>query len=181
MLYGKGINDDGKIWLNGKNIKSYAVWHGMIKRCYDNSNSEWTVCEEWLYFSNFKKWFDKNYPLELEGAGIKIDFDRNLLKKNNIYSPNTCIFLPKRIRLFISHKNINNTSGYTGVYWNKKNKKWCSRICDFNTHKRINLGYFDDVEDAHKEYSQARRVESEKAKEYLKELGYKKEIIEKIN
>lgn len=40
-------------------------------------------------------------------------------------------------------KNSNNTSGVTGVVWNKRASKWMARI-GFNG-KTINLGYFDDL------------------------------------
>jgi hypothetical protein len=40
----------------------------------------------------------------------------------------------------------NNTSGKVGVHWNKQNQKWCAMI-GFN-HNHINLGYFDNYEDA---------------------------------
>jgi len=40
----------------------------------------------------------------------------------------------------------NNTSGVTGVYWNRRRSKWHSRIQVFR--KPINLGYYDRFEDA---------------------------------
>lgn len=42
--------------------------------------------------------------------------------------------------------SVNNTSGFTGVHWDKSRKKWCSRI---NVNKeRIILGFFDDKDKA---------------------------------
>lgn len=43
-------------------------------------------------------------------------------------------------------KNINNTSGYKGVFWHKKIKKWQSRIV--KKYKPIHLGYFNSKEEA---------------------------------
>lgn len=40
----------------------------------------------------------------------------------------------------------NNTSGVTGVHWDKLNKKWKAQI-GYN-YKRIQLGSFDNFEDA---------------------------------
>lgn len=42
--------------------------------------------------------------------------------------------------------NKNNTSGYKGVYWNKKEQKWIAKIGFKN--KTITLGRFDDIKDA---------------------------------
>ena len=39
-----------------------------------------------------------------------------------------------------------NTSGYKGVSWKKKNKKWGVKICFQN--KQVHLGYFESLEDA---------------------------------
>ena len=58
----------------------------------------------------------------------------------------------------------NNTSGYTGVWYNKNRNKWVAEI-KVNKKKK-HLGYFDDKESAHIAY--------EKAKDkYFGEFGYK--------
>lgn len=43
----------------------------------------------------------------------------------------------------------NNTSGYRGVTWNKGVEKWHARI---GAGGKIDLGYFDDIEEASKAY-----------------------------
>lgn len=40
----------------------------------------------------------------------------------------------------------NNTSGYTGVRWSKRDKKWTATITA--NHKVISLGYYNDIQDA---------------------------------
>lgn len=52
-----------------------------------------TVCDEWLYFSNFKKWFDENY---IEGFQLDKDI---IIRGNKVYSPQTCCFVPKEINI----------------------------------------------------------------------------------
>jgi len=55
-----------------------------------------------------------------------------------------------------------NTSSIKGVYWNKKMKKWHTRIMINN--KNIHLGYFDNLDDA----KNARQINaSELFKEFL--------------
>ena len=48
--------------------------------------------------------------------------------------------------------DIRNKSGYTGITYNKKTNKWIAQIG--GTRKRVNLGYFDNLEDA----VEARRI-----------------------
>lgn len=183
------VNDyDGNVWINGKIIKSYSVWRDMLRRCYDPKYQQkyptyvdCTVCDEWLYFSKFKRWFDENYPYHLEEQGIKLNIDKDLLSNGGkVYSPDTCVFLPRDVNLFMSTRYSNNTSGHTGVCWSKLSKKWHVRINEFDSNKRNNIGYFTNIEDAKDAYLKAREIEAEKCKEYLKELGYNKIIIEKI-
>lgn len=40
-------------------------------------------------------------------------------------------------------KNINNTSGHTGVYWIGRRSKWMARVCVDG--KSIYLGYYEDI------------------------------------
>ena len=44
-------------------------------------------------------------------------------------------------------KHLKSTSKYTGVYWNKTNKKWFSKI--YLNGKNIHLGQFEDEYEAH--------------------------------
>lgn len=47
-----------------------------------------------------------------------------------------------------------NTSGFPGVTWHKRIKKWQARIGKGT--KRVHLGYWDDVKDAANAYSKAK-------------------------
>jgi len=47
-------------------------------------------------------------------------------------------------------KQRNNTSGYKGVTWSNKSKKWQTQIC--HAKQRIHIGVFEKVEDAYKAY-----------------------------
>lgn len=74
---------------------SYKVWSTMLQRCYSPkchikhlSYIGCSVCEDWLLFSNFKKWHDENY---IEGFSLDKDI---LVEGNKIYSPNTCRYVP---------------------------------------------------------------------------------------
>lgn len=62
-----------------------------------------------------------------------------------------------------SKLNKNNTSGYTGVSWDKKEQQWAASITV--DYKKIHLGYFDDIQEAIK----VRRNAEDK---YFGEYGY---------
>lgn len=102
LIYGVGINDyDGFVRSKGKTLHSYQVWKGMLRRCYDYNEKSYKtyggvgvyVCNEWLSFSKFKEWFDKNYikgcDLDKDSLGV-VDFDGN-----RYYSPESCCFLSR--------------------------------------------------------------------------------------
>ena len=95
-----------------KDKESYKCWYHMIRRCYENKDTSYkdcSVCEEWLCYANFEKWYEDNY---WECGSETMHLDKDILKHGNrIYSPNNCIFVPKDINmLFVKQKNkrINN-------------------------------------------------------------------------
>ena len=189
LSYGVGINDfEGQVNINGKKIKSYQVWKNMLARCYSEKihNKRPTyigclVCDEWLYFSNFKKWFDENYRWDLDEKGLRPCLDKDLLVEGNkMYSPETCIFIPNKVNGFLTNKQLNNVSGYAGIGFFKISNKWRVQIKDFTTNKNKHIGLFDDIEVATKAYNRARTLEVEKCREYMKNLGYDDKIISKI-
>lgn len=51
------------------------------------------------------------------------------------------------------NKQQNNTSGYKGVYWDKKNNKWKAQIK--NSGKQISLGRYENILDAAMAYNNA--------------------------
>lgn len=190
LVCGVGINDyDGKININGQDIKSYKTWRDILNRCYNEKErgkyptyQNVVVCDEWFYFSNFKKWYDENYRWDLVAMGIRLDLDKDLLSGDSkIYSPKTCCFIPHKINGFMTNKRSSNTSGYTGVSWNKKSNKWQVRIRRFIDGKLVNLGSYVNIEDANKMYVKERKIQSLQAKELMKSLGYNKQIIDNIN
>lgn len=102
LVRGKGKNDyDGILTVDGKIIKSYTTWDNMLMRCYSSEYQKkkpsyvgCSVCDEWLNFSEFKKWFDENY---VEGWQL----DKDLIDiENKMYSPSTCVFVPGWLNSF---------------------------------------------------------------------------------
>lgn len=93
----------------------------MLSRCYTrrkgasaNTYIDCYVCDEWLIFSNFKKWFDEHY---VEGWHLDKDI---LVKGNKVYSPETCCFVPISINVIVKgtqfHKTLCGVRPYKGGY-----------------------------------------------------------------
>lgn len=165
------------IYKNSTHRKISTVWRSIILRCTSITNGKYptyknvTVCEEWHNFQNFARWYEDNYP-SIEN--IRFELDKDLLqqdKEYKVYSPNTCVFLPHNVNSFLANKKSNNTSGVIGVYWHKLFKKWVSSIRSFNDNETIRE-YFDDKYLAENSYTYARKIKSEKVKDYLLELDY---------
>lgn len=155
IICGVGINDyHGRVRENGKLLDSYSHWVGMIKRCYNESElkghlsySDCSVCKDWLYFSNFKKWFDDKENGYREGYHLDKDI---LIPNNRVYSPQTCCFVPHEINVMLR----NSISGKTlpiGVY--KNHKKFSA------SYNNKVLGLFDTPEEALSAYASRKEAE----------------------
>ena len=92
-VWGIGIIGEEK-YIHG--TKSYNTWKSFLERCYDDkykskhpTYNECTVCNEWLYYPNFKKWFDENY-YEIDGERMELDKDilvlGNIIYKSSYYN-----------------------------------------------------------------------------------------------
>ena len=124
--------------------KSYGTWEGMLQRC-NNPNSEGypdyggrgiTVCKRWLSFEDFFT----DMGERPEGTSLdRIDVNGNYCKEN-------CRWADASVQGFNQRKSTNNTSGRTGVSWNKQKLKWDAYI--MKDRKKINLGRFEKKEDA---------------------------------
>lgn len=155
LVHGVGINDSDS-FVNkesGWRCPAYTKWKDMLKRCYSEkyisknpSYAEASVCDEWLTFSNFKKWlcsFDGWEHLEV---------DKDLLYRGNkVYSPTTCILVPHRINTLLIDKTKRG-SYPLGVckHSSERNRPFFMRI---NKGGKILYGsYFADPLKAHAEW-----------------------------
>lgn len=131
---------------NGKIMKEYKIWAGMIERCFCKRNyHRWETykdkecCEEWLYYENFYEWLHSQENFDKWLNGSKWCLDKDILSKGNkIYSPDTCCLVPSYVNtLFIKGDkmrgqfpigvvrrrnkysasiSINHNSKYLGIY-----------------------------------------------------------------
>ena len=112
-VYGIGYHGEGeyKVSINQKHTFQYNLWYDMLKRCYSKDYIEkhptykdCEACDEWHNFQNFAKWVDDNY-YEVEDC-YRMELEKDILVKGNkLYSPNTCVFIPRILNtLFIYQK-----------------------------------------------------------------------------
>lgn len=127
--------------------RAYRVWENILDRCYNDKAKKrmptydgCTMCEEWLMFSNFLKWFEENIK---EGQHIDKDI---LFKGNKVYSPETCCSVPKAINSMMAscHSRGNRTLP-VGVY--KSGNKYVSFI-SFSDSTQKYLGIFATAQEA---------------------------------
>ena len=109
LVFGVGVNDLGyrvhvMEWVTengGKRTRKtvfkcpyYAAWASMLERCYSEKYLEshptyigTSVCSEWLYASEFKKWMEQQ-----DWSGKCLDKDI-IVPGSRLYSPETCAFV----------------------------------------------------------------------------------------
>jgi len=145
MVYGKGYLENSKVKdKNNKKKKSYETWRGMFKRCYKPRGSEikayknCSVCDEWLCFDVFEKWYNENY-YEVDNEIMNLDKDI-LIKNNKTYSPNTCIFVPQSINKLFLRESKSRGDCLIGVSKIKRNSNGdYSYRYKIATNKKLNL------------------------------------------
>ncbi len=125
----------------------YKTWTGVIHRCNNPKNSSYkdyggrgiTVCDEWLDVRNFIEWAEATHP-NIEGMSLdRIDNDKG-------YSPDNCRWANKTLQGVNQRIQKNNTSGFVGINWNKKNSNW-KAVIGINT-KKVKIGSFLTKEEA---------------------------------
>ena len=123
--------------------KFYGTWRQMVQRCTNPKHKNYgdyaergiTVCEEWLDIKNFIAWAESTHPNEGGYTLDRIDNDKG-------YSPENCRWADKTTQVINQRMKKNNTSGYVGVIWHIRDKRWVVNIKI--SKKLINLGSFKD-------------------------------------
>lgn len=162
---------------NGKNTRVYKTWKNMLQRCYDSKYHEekptyinCSVSEEFHNFQNFGEWDEYNF-YQIEGQQMCLDKDI-LVKHNKLYSPDTCIYVPKTINsLFVKRQNDRGKSAI-GTFCDKNGKYivHCSLINPKNRKsKNEYLGTYDSQEKAFEIYKYYKEKNIKQVADYFKD------------
>lgn len=161
LVSGVGINDyNGSISVDGKELRSYQTWRNMIARCYcENTRNKYKtyenceVCDEWKYFSNFKRWYDEN-------CIVGYDLDKDLLiPDNKLYSPETCLFVPHRLNTLFRELGRKKECRMTGVSFSKKSKSKIYRASARVNEKFRTIGIYQTEQEAHEAFVKEKHKE----------------------
>lgn len=155
LVYGAGVNDADYTVVpekNGKRVSCqfYQTWRSMLKRCYSSrlharhpTYIGCTVCDEWLIFSNFKRWMSTQ-----DWQGKQLDKDL-LTRGNKLYSPKTCAFVDGMTNSFTEDCGAVRGEWPIGVSFYKKLGKFQAKCRNPFTKKPEHLGYFACQNQAH--------------------------------
>ena len=145
--------------------KKWQLWNNMKTRCYNPNYhqtrpgyADCTICDEWLDDKKrFYGWADRNFYM-IEGEPT-VELDKDILVRGNkLYSPDTCIFVPKRINDLFTHVNGYTDNGLpTGVVYSKKTGKYMAVISI--DRKRTPLGFFETPEEEFAKYKRHKEAE----------------------
>lgn len=107
----------------------YHIWINIKTRCYYENAASYPnygkrgikMCDEWKNsFVSFKSWAIENgYSDNLTIDRINVDGD---------YCPDNCRWVTLSVQEFNKRISNRNTSGHTGVSFNKKERKWIAYI-----------------------------------------------------
>ena len=137
--------------------RAYGVWNGIKTRCYNPKDKYYKnyggagvrVCDEWLEFENFYKWYMDNY-YTVEGEYMAVDKDI-LGGDAKLYLPDTCIIVPFRINGLFVHKDNGKMRGLQKV---GKRYQVKVRVDGTNTY----CGTYDTVEKASEVYRKCKEA-----------------------
>lgn len=165
LVCGVGVNDADYVvqrketvgYVDGKQKQKrvwvcayYRAWKSMVERCYSTKLQEkyptykgCSVSEEWLTFSNFKAWMEKQ-----DWEGNQLDKDL-LIEGNKLYSPETCVFVSPMVNKFVNARGASRGKWQIGVYWDKNAGKFMTQCGNPFSGGQEYLGLFTCEEEAH--------------------------------
>lgn len=156
-ILGVGYLGVGKYRCSNKGIltREYIAWASAMNRCYSEKYQnkfpkykDCTVCEEWHNFQNFAEWYTRQV-----GYDYGYDLDKDLLVMGNrVYSPKTCVIIPKEINNFLLLRKGDRGKYPLGVSFCKAKKQYTA-YCSEKSSRNL-IGYYNTPVEAHKAYKE---------------------------
>ena len=165
LVFGVGVNDlpyrtqvyEEVSKNGGKRIrkavflcKYYAAWRDMLRRCNSKklleihpSYSGTSVCSEWLYASEFKKWMEQQ---DWDGKSLDKDI---IAPGSKLYSPETCAFVLPATNTFVVANDARRGDYPIGVSLYKRTGKYQAQCRNPFSEERGYLGLFSTPKEAH--------------------------------
>ena len=158
LVRGVGINDSPYLTtyfhpVTGKQTTCpyYTRWCAMLQRCYSHKYQAkystyigYSVDPDWLLFSTFKLWMEKQ---PWQGNQLDKDIIDGQLK---YYSPDTCRFIPPELNSLLGAKVATRGQYPQGVCLHKPTGKYMAS-CRVNG-KPNSLGYYHTVNESRAAY-----------------------------
>lgn len=128
----------------------YQTWKSMLERCFSTKFQErnqtykgCSVSEEWLTFSNFRSWMEKQ-----DWEARQLDKDL-LFEGNKVYSAGTCVFVTQALNSFTIDRGAARGEWSLGVDWYKARQKFRANCHNPFAKKLEYLGLFTTEQQAH--------------------------------
>lgn len=169
LCYGQGIYEPLKYrgYIKGKVTREYKIWLNMLRRCYckkeqarNPTYTECTISENFKNFQYFSEWCNQQAEFKNEDWCLDKDI---LVTGNNVYSEDTCCFVPNAINVAFIWCKPDRGDCLVGVHFSKVYGKYIATIRRFGV--KTTLGYFNNQDAAHETYKKAKEA-------YIKELAY---------
>lgn len=136
----------------------YVLWTSIMRRCYSPvflaKNPSYlgyeVVVVEWHNFYCFKLWA-KNYRNVMGFLSGNLELDKDLLGGGKLYSPASCVFIPKKINGLFNNRGGDGVLPL-GVHFNAHRQGYVAQISNQGT--REYLGIHKTPESAHRAWQQ---------------------------
>jgi hypothetical protein len=130
-VYGVGINDAD---YTVNKCKIYKLWRHYLCEQYRDGHPKRPgagFCQEWLRFSNFKAWLERQ-----DWVG-KFLYSGLLVPGETVHSPATSCFISKQLSEFLGRPARHRTPLPTGVTWNYRHRRFLVHVYEGGRSKYI--------------------------------------------
>lgn len=156
------VGEKYKTWVDGKALKQYVIWKGVLERCFDKrfhkkqpTYAGCTISENFKHYERFYEWCANQKGSDREDFFLDKDL---LVKGNKEYSENVCVFVSKEINNFLTLRGNHRGAYPLGV---SKKAGRCEYYSQISIDKELKfLGKFETPEQAFYVYKQAKEQQA---------------------